>query len=63
MRQFENAAMMEGAPCVAAHRQSLRVFLRRPAMPSAQCPMPREASIAALPHYQIAALLDNCVFK
>ena len=25
-------------------------------MPSAQCPMPREASIAALPHWQIATL-------
>ena len=45
-----SAAMKEGAPCVAARRQSLRLVLRRPAMPSAQCPMPREASIAALPH-------------
>jgi hypothetical protein len=38
--------MLEGAPCVAARQQVLRVFLRRSAMPGAQCPMPREASAA-----------------
>jgi hypothetical protein len=46
MRKCGNAAMLEGALCVAARRQSLRVVLRRPAMPSALCPMPREASAA-----------------
>ena len=53
MRKCGNAAMLEGAPCVAARQQLLRVILRRPAMPGAQCPLPREAS-AALPHWQIA---------
>ena len=45
-----NAAMLEGAPCVAARRQSLRVFLRRPATHG------RASIIAALPHCQIATL-------
>jgi hypothetical protein len=31
MRQCGNAAMLEGALCVAARQQSLRVVLRRPA--------------------------------
>jgi hypothetical protein len=51
MWQCGSAAMVEGAPCVAARRQSLRVFLRRPATHG------RASYIAALPHYRITALL------
>jgi hypothetical protein len=48
MWQCGSAAMLEGAPCVAARQQLLRVFLRRPATHG------RASNIAALPHYHIA---------
>jgi hypothetical protein len=40
-------AMLEGALCVAARRQSLRVVPRRPATHG------RASNIATLPHFQI----------
>jgi hypothetical protein len=51
--QCGNAAMKEGALCVAARRQSLRVVPRRPATHG------RASYIAALPHYRIATLFPD----
>jgi hypothetical protein len=53
IRQCGNAAMLEGSPCVAARRQSLRVVLRRPATHG------RASYIAALPHFQIVKLIKR----
>jgi hypothetical protein len=53
MWQCGNAEMLEGAPCVAARQQLLRVVLRRPATHG------RASYIAALPHFRITALILN----
>jgi len=47
--------MKEGAPCVAARRQLLRVIVRWPATHG------RVSYIAALPHCRIAALTTSVI--